>query len=171
MFPRNESHFTTCSSLWCSYRQCSYRHLPCVLDFCELLTVCLTNGTWICFQKQGNKFDNLRKETIREEVRRTVHWCDGHLFSSVVRHSSSPPYQWQQPFPIVFLPPLYSLHFIVPLGDLELVAVSASSLFVRYKVCCWGFTKPHFGHDQAGTHTGPPHHVERQQTCSSHGHG
>lgn len=106
---------------------------------------------------------------VSTHVGRTVHWW-GHLFSSVVHQRSSPPYQWQQPSPIFFLIPLYSLHFIVPLGDLELVAVPASSLSVRYKVCCWGFTKPYFGHNQAGTHTGPPHHVERQQTCSSHGH-
>lgn len=95
------------------------------------------------------------------------------MFSSIQRvgrHRSSPPDQRQQPFPLFLLPPLYSLHFVVPLGDLQLVAVPASSLFIRDKVCSWGFTEPDLGHDQAGAHAGPPHHAQRQQTGSSHGH-
>lgn len=70
----------------------------------------------------------------------------------------------------LLLPPLYSLHLVVPLRDLEVAVVTAPSDFFRHEARSRGFAEPHFGHHDARPHAASPQHVQRQEARSSHGH-
>lgn len=48
--------------------------------------------------------------------------------------------------------------------------VPAPSALFRYEAGRWGLAKPHFRHHEAWPHAVPPQHIQRQETCSSHGH-